>query len=63
MHVDIWSTIMVQTPLYKPVDRVIALVLGGREPPDFMSLCYADKSLPDLLGRLSLRHADQASAI
>ena len=54
---------MVQTPLYKPLDRVMALVLGGRGPPDFMSLCYADKSLPDLLGRLSLRHAAKASAI
>ena len=35
----------------------------GREPPDAMSLRYADTSLPDLLGRPSLHYADQASAL
>ena len=28
----------------------------GREPPDAMSLRYADKSLPDLLSRPSLHY-------
>ena len=37
--------------------------IGGREPPDAMSLRYADTSLPDLLGRLSLHYAYQASAM
>ena len=35
----------------------------GREPPDAMSVCQADRSLPDLLGRPSLHYADQASAM
>ena len=30
----------------------------GREPPDAMSLRYADTSLPGLLGRPSLRFAE-----
>ena len=34
-----------------------------REPPDAMSLCYADTSLPDLLDRPSLHYTDQASAM
>ena len=35
-----------------------------REPPDAMSVCYADTSLLDLLGRLiNLHNADQASAM
>ena len=38
-------------------------VQRGREPPDAMSLHYADTSLPDLLGRSSLNYADQASAM
>ena len=38
-------------------------VEGGREPPDAMSLHYADTSLPDLLGRSSLNYADQAPAM
>jgi len=33
------------------------LVPGGREPPEAMSLHYADTSLPDLLGRTSLSYA------
>ena len=44
----------------------------GREPPDTMSLRYADTSLPDVLGRMqtkpplckpSLHYADCASAM
>ena len=35
-------------------------VEGGREPPDAMSLHYADTSLPDLLGRPSLRYAEMS---
>ena len=38
-------------------------VQGGREPPDAMSLRYADTSLPDLLGRPRLHYANQASAM
>ena len=41
----------------------VVCVWWGREPPDAMSLCYADTSLPDLQGRPSLRHAVRASAI
>ena len=33
---------------------------GGREPPDAMSLRYADTSLPDLLGRLSLHYTEMS---
>ena len=32
----------------------------GREPPDAMSLRYADTSLPELLGRPSLRFAEMS---
>ena len=32
----------------------------GREPPDAMSLHKADMSLPDLLGRPSLRYAEMS---
>ena len=35
----------------------------GGNPRDAMSLCCADTNLPDLLGRLSLRYADQAFAM
>ena len=43
--------------LENPLDR-------GREPPDAMSLRYADTiTLQDLLGRLSLHYADRASAM
>ena len=31
--------------------------------PDAMSLCYADTSLPDLLGRSSLHYADHVYAM
>ena len=40
-----------------------AEILRGREPPDSMSLRYADTSLPDLLVRPSLRHSVRASAV
>ena len=43
--------------------RFPILVLRGRDPPDAMSLCYADMSLPELLGRQSLHYADQASVM
>ena len=33
---------------------------GGREPPDAMSHCYADTSLPDLLGRPSHHYAEMS---
>ena len=39
-------------------DLILILVERGREPPDAMSLRYADISLPDFLGRPSLRHAE-----
>ena len=45
--------------MYVPT-KYVALrvkVSRGREPPDAISLRYADTSLPDLLGRLSLRYA------
>ena len=32
----------------------------GREPPDAMSLRYADTSLPELLGRPNLRFAEMS---
>ena len=38
-------------------------VEGEREPSDAMSLLYADTSLSDLLGRLSLHYAHRASAM
>ena len=34
----------------------VRCAVGGREPPGVMSLCYADRSLPDLLGRPSLHY-------
>ena len=37
--------------------------LRGREPQDALSLPFADRSLPDLLGRPSLHFADRASAM
>ena len=40
-----------------------AEILREREPPDSMSLRYADTSLPDLLVRPSLRHSVRASAV
>ena len=40
------------------VDNVATALGRGREPPDVMSLCYADTSLPDLLGRPSLRYTE-----
>ena len=46
----------------KGTDCVIFAEIG-REPPDAMSLHYADRSLPDLLGRSSLNYADQALAM
>ena len=33
---------------------------GGREPPDAMSLHYADTSLPDFLDRPSRRNAEMS---
>ena len=35
----------------------------GKETLDAMTLCYADTSLPDMLGRPSLHYADQAYAM
>ena len=37
--------------------------LRGKESPDAISLCYANTSLPDLLGRPSLNFIDQVSAM
>ena len=37
--------------------------IRGREPWDTMSLRYADTSLPDLLGRPSLRYAEMSMRI
>ena len=40
----------------KDTDCVIFAEIG-KEPPDAMSLHYADTSLPDFFGRSSLRYA------
>ena len=43
---------------YQNIFTVYTIFMGrGREPPDTMSLRYADMSLPDLLGRPSLCYA------
>ena len=46
-----------QFTLLKELKKRLNLTRGGREPRDAMSLRYADTSLPDLLGRPSLRYA------
>ena len=53
------TTINIETAVIK---HICECLVRGREPPDAMSLRYADTSLQDLLGRLSL-YLDQASAM
>ena len=48
-------------PVLYPVQLAIKVLSGrGREPPDAMSLRYADTSLPELLSRPSLRFAEMS---
>ena len=51
--------------LTPPLDKVsyTPRPMGGRDSPDAISLRHADTSLPDLLGRPSLRHAVRVSAM
>ena len=47
-------------PLCTPHLIKSLLIASEREPPDAMSLRYADTSLPALLGRPSLRYAEMS---
>ena len=47
-------------PLCTPDLIKSLLIASEREPPDAMSLRYADTSLPALLGRPSLRNAEMS---
>ena len=44
--------------MFLPIIIIMIQLYRRREPPDSMSLRYADSSLPDVLGRPRLRYAE-----